>query len=202
MPHETLSEQPTVPCGTCHCGCGNATTVIHRKDRTTGEIIHVPRRFVHGHNRRKAVRYIEVSMDYPTPCHVWQLATTAGGYGKSHDNSTGKSVLAHRLSYEDKYGPIPVDLQLDHLCSTRSCVRPSHLEPVTASENVRRGRATKLTAEDIRWIRRSNEKQIVLARRYGVGQGHISRIKNDHTWRGIEPVGLSGGDAPGRSPEV
>jgi hypothetical protein len=187
MTHDTLSEHPTVPYGTCNCRCGNATTVIKRKDPTTGEIIHVPRRYCHGHNRRKAVRYVEVAMDYPTPCHLWLLAKNADGYGRSRDTSTGKSVLAHRLSYEDKYGSIPADLQLDHLCGNRACVNADHLEPVTAAENVRRGSNTKLTLEAVREIRLSNEKQIVLARRYGVGQGHISRIQNNHTWCESEP---------------
>jgi hypothetical protein len=30
-------------------------------------------------------------------------------------------------------------MHLDHLCRTRACVRPSHLEPVTPQENCLRG---------------------------------------------------------------
>ena len=119
---------------------------------------------------------------YRTPCDVWQLAKNRNGYGMCRD-ATGRMVLAHRFYYEREYGPIPADLQCDHLCGTRDCVRPSHIEPVTPAENVRRGRATKLTPEAVYEIRRSTEKQIVLARRYGVGQPHISRINNNHTWR-------------------
>lgn len=36
-------------------------------------------------------------------------------------------------------GPIPSGLQLDHLCRTRHCVNPDHLEPVSQQENNRRG---------------------------------------------------------------
>jgi hypothetical protein len=35
-------------------------------------------------------------------------------------------------------GPVPEGLELDHLCRVTTCVRPSHLEPVTTGENVRR----------------------------------------------------------------
>ena len=45
---------------------------------------------------------------------------------------------AHRVSYELANGPIPAGLQIDHLCKLTLCVRPSHLEAVTPSVNVRR----------------------------------------------------------------
>ena len=49
-------------------------------------------------------------------------------------------IYAHRFAYELLVGQVPEDLELDHLCRNRSCVNPSHLEPVTHQENVRRGR--------------------------------------------------------------
>lgn len=58
------------------------------------------------------------------------------GYGKFWDGT--KCVSAHRFAYTDTKGLIPNHLQIDHLCSNRWCVKPSHLELVTAKENARR----------------------------------------------------------------
>lgn len=46
---------------------------------------------------------------------------------------------AHRVAYELYVGPIPVGLTIDHLCRTKSCVNPSHLEAVSLKENILRG---------------------------------------------------------------
>jgi hypothetical protein len=43
--------------------------------------------------------------------------------------------------YEDKYGPVPEGLVLDHKCRVRICCNPEHLEAITNEENVRRGLA-------------------------------------------------------------
>lgn len=51
-----------------------------------------------------------------------------------------KWEYAHRHAYEIAKGPLPDSRRVvvDHICGHRWCVRPSHLEAVTASENVRR----------------------------------------------------------------
>ena len=70
-------------------------------------------------------------------CFEWQSAISGGGYG--YFRLKGRSVVAHRLSYELFVGAIPEGLQIDHLCRNTRCVRPDHLEPVTPRENVQRG---------------------------------------------------------------
>lgn len=82
-------------------------------------------------------RSIEISGD---GCWIWQLSTSRAGYGRIMLKGGGKMRLAqaHRVAYEVLVEPIPVGLQLDHLCRVTSCVNPDHLEPVTAAENNRR----------------------------------------------------------------
>ena len=72
-------------------------------------------------------------------CWLWTGTILSKGYGQLWVGTTGKRVLAHRYSYELVRGAIPDGKQLDHLCRVRSCVNPSHLEVVTARENVLRG---------------------------------------------------------------
>lgn len=74
-----------------------------------------------------------------TGCWLWQGAAGPNGYGGVRVN--GRQLSAHRRSYELLVGPIPDGLELDHLCRTRTCVNPDHLEPVTHQENVLRGDA-------------------------------------------------------------
>jgi hypothetical protein len=70
-------------------------------------------------------------------CLVWTGSIATNGYGRYWQN--GKLMQAHRVSWEMFNGPVPAGMQLDHLCRTRACVRPDHLEVVTQRENLRRG---------------------------------------------------------------
>ena len=69
-------------------------------------------------------------------CWLWKNPLP-DGYGRFYMH--GKHHQTHRNSYGWEHGEVPVHLVVDHLCRTPSCVRPSHLEPVTNGENVRRG---------------------------------------------------------------
>lgn len=71
-------------------------------------------------------------------CWLWTAALSPMGYGRFR-GADGRTVQAHRFCYELIRGPIPDGLDLDHLCRVRNCVRPDHLEPVTRTENWRRG---------------------------------------------------------------
>lgn len=70
-------------------------------------------------------------------CWLWTTGTDEDGYGVWWYK--GGARRAHRYSYE-LLEPIPEGLHIDHLCRVTRCVRPAHLEPVTAAENQRRAR--------------------------------------------------------------
>lgn len=81
----------------------------------------------------------KVDRSDPFGCWLWTAAINPGtGYARFWIPGAG-TVNAHRFAYELAFGPIPDGLDVDHLCRVRSCVRPSHLEPVTRRENLMRG---------------------------------------------------------------
>ena len=69
-------------------------------------------------------------------CWKWTGAIDGGGYGMF--SMKGVGYKAHRVAYRHYVGVIRKGLTIDHLCRTRSCVNPAHLEPVTSQENTRR----------------------------------------------------------------
>lgn len=70
-------------------------------------------------------------------CWEWTGANNARGYGQMWD---GERVdYTHRLAYQVFVGPIPIGLQIDHLCRNRCCCNPDHLEAVTQAVNSQRG---------------------------------------------------------------
>ncbi len=71
-------------------------------------------------------------------CWYWTGAMDGSGYGHLQVRSAKRMVGAHRASYEATIGPIPAGHDIDHLCRTRCCVNPAHLEPVTRKENLER----------------------------------------------------------------
>lgn len=76
------------------------------------------------------------------PCWLWTLSTVSRGYALFAIK--GKSFKAHRYSYELLVGPIPEGLELDHLCSVRHCVNPTHLDPVPHVINLQRANAVRV----------------------------------------------------------
>ena len=69
-------------------------------------------------------------------CWLWTGAPNESGYAQFRVN--GRFTYVHRWSYETFVGPIPAGMQIDHLCRTPLCVRPSHLEVTTPRENTLR----------------------------------------------------------------
>jgi hypothetical protein len=127
----------------CECGCG---TAIPPRTKAGN-----PQRFMHGHNRswrmglartpaESFFRHVEFGV-HPAGCWTWTGFTNSRGYGQFKVTEQGKtsSVRAHRFAYELLMGQIPPGLVIDHLCRSRDCVNPLHIEPVTQFENTLRG---------------------------------------------------------------
>jgi hypothetical protein len=86
-----------------------------------------------------ADRFFEKVTPDGNGCLLFRTRSTEG-YGRFADQ--GKLWQAHRwLLQRAMPEPIPAHMDVDHLCGNRACVRPSHLEIVTRSENIRRGTA-------------------------------------------------------------
>ena len=63
----------------------------------------------------------------------------AGGYltnGYANKWRKGKMHGAHRLAYQDAYGPIPEGMIVRHLCHVRNCINPEHLAIGTHQDNM------------------------------------------------------------------
>ena len=75
-------------------------------------------------------------VDFTPCCWLWR-GTRTRGHGRFWMH--GRKHPAHRVAYEWLVSTVPADLEIDHLCRVRHCVRPEHLEPVTGTENILRG---------------------------------------------------------------
>jgi hypothetical protein len=56
-------------------------------------------------------------------------------YGQFWHN--GRARRSHVVAFELTNGPVPAGCVVGHKCDNATCVRPSHLEAVTQSQNVR-----------------------------------------------------------------
>lgn len=80
----------------------------------------------------------KIHIDLNTGCWLWSGAKT-NGYGMAGIPHTRITKLTHRIVYELLIGPIPIELEIDHLCRRPACCNPDHLELVTHQINVSRG---------------------------------------------------------------
>lgn len=77
-----------------------------------------------------------------SPCHIWQGGNsgkgTGAGRGYGRISLDGRTCSTHLIVFTHYYGYIPANKQVDHLCNSRLCCNPAHLELVTPKENQRR----------------------------------------------------------------
>ncbi len=79
-------------------------------------------------------RFVEkIQLDTKTGCWNWTGTISRNGYGRM--NIRGKTIEAHRVSFQLFKGEIPKGLEIDHECRNRKCENPNHLRAITHREN-------------------------------------------------------------------
>ena len=147
-------------------------------------------------------------VDKSDGCWSWNGSKNAKGYGlmqgkpiqgKTH----GKTVLAHRVSFEIHYGELGEDDYVLHSCDNPQCTNPAHLRKGTQSENIKeailKGRKfvpaakgeenprSKLTEEQVRFIKSHPELgHKTIADMYGLSPNCIRGVRIGRTWTHIE----------------
>jgi hypothetical protein len=132
-------------------------------------------------------------------CIEWTGAKDAHGYGQAGARLWG-TRKAHRQEWIKANGPIPKEMMVCHSCDNPPCINVNHLFLGTQAENLQdmthKGRRrngvkpqpgetnpmAKLTADAVRAIRASCERQQTLADRYGISQPTVSDIKQGRRW--------------------
>ena len=135
------------------------------------------------------------------------LGSHRNGYGNL--SYQGKMWMAHRLAWTLTYGAIPETAVtqhgtvIRHQCDNPTCCNPRHLLSGTQIDNIKdrhyRGRnasfnishkgeahpSVRLTAKQVRKIRRSTKTDMELADFYDVIRSCIYAVRSYVTWRHI-----------------
>ena len=131
-----------------------------------------------------------------TGCWEWRGARFVTGYGAFQTSTDGKSVkcYAHRAMMEVLLGRSLGRHELVmHTCDNPPCINPAHLRVGTARDNARdaakKGRFPYqrcMSEADVRAIRSAPGTQTEIAKRFGISQSAVSRIRRRQIWQHVD----------------
>src|SRR4051812_21678033 len=81
---------------------------------------------------QRLARYTKV--DPRSGCHLWQASIKPNGYGQLTFRM--QRMMAHRLAWIARHGPIPRGKEVCHRCNERRCCTPDHLFLGSRVENM------------------------------------------------------------------
>jgi hypothetical protein len=126
----------------------------------------------------------------------WYWIGGAGRYGVfsiTHE----RSISVHVFSYMIHKGDIPKGICVCHTCDEKLCVNPNHLFLGTHGDNAKdrnkKGRhnfgenrpMAKLTEEQVKYIKQSNETNSVLGEQFNVSATAIYHIRKNINWKHV-----------------
>jgi hypothetical protein len=122
-------------------------------------------------------------VDKSGDCWVWTANSLKSGYGlfRAKRNGRWANEPAHRVSFSLAHGDIPAGLEIDHVCRTRSCVRPDHLRAVTHKQNLENAdpKGNANSTSGVRGVSWSKSKQRWIARLQHNGRAiHVGTFTN------------------------
>lgn len=125
----------------------------------------------------------------PDGCWLWTRPAKNTGYGQFW--AGGRGVAPHRFALELALGrPVTAGAFVLHSCDNRLCCNPAHLREGTPAENTRDAMARdrlsrRITEQDARSILAlvaAGHRQVDVARRFNIGQPHVSSIVRGVCW--------------------
>lgn len=150
-----------------------------------------------------------------TGCWLWTGHRGSRGYG-TYAFAKGKVGRAHRIAYALTNGPIPDGLSVCHSCDVPACCNPAHLwlgtDADNAADRARKGRtvhpfgpdyqgrrpqgethgSAKLTETTAQEILNSPARNVEMARKYGVSETCVSRLRAGITWPHLKATNPKG----------